>query len=320
VAAGNGETIGPRHAFQGQEGRTMARSRLVMLFSVAMMVSACAAATNPSSGPPSAMPPTSSSPTAAVVPSPAPSAPSAIETTEPSAAPIAQPTAPIGDNRDAIAEVVVDGGVRVRSLPSVGVDSDKYEPLLRRGDEVFVIGGPVAGDGYDWYLVQSLIDGSQGPFGWVSFASRDGEPWIEDVAETDCPTLPNDARRLGVTLDEVLIHCFGRDKLEFEIDAAISCHPDVPSWIDHDWLGPDCTMLSGDACGTCGLRIAAHPDADVDLPEQDHAHWTVRGHFDDPASSECTPAPDVTPAQMVQAAVHACRSTFVLTKLERLDS
>jgi hypothetical protein len=297
----------------------MARSRLAILFSVAIMVSGCSAATTtPSSGPPSAMPPTSSSPTAAVVPSPAPSAPPASETTDPSVAPIAQPTAPIGDNRDAIAEVVVNGGVRVRSLPSVDDVSIKYEPLLLRGDEVFVIGGPVAGDGYDWYLVQSLSDGGQGPFGWVSFASREGDPWIEDVAKTDCPTLPRDARQLGVILDEVLIHCLGDKDITFEMEAGVSCFPDDPRLIEHDWLGLECSMLWGDACGTCGLRIAAHPDAGIDMPERDHARWSIRGHFDDPAAAECAPGPDDDTGRIEQAAVHTCRTTFVLTKLERL--
>ena len=224
----------------------------------------------------------------------------------------------MGDMRDAIAEVVVDGGVRVRGYPSVADASEKYEPLLRRGDQVFVIGGPVAGDGYDWYLVQSLIEGERGPFGWVSFASRDGEPWIEEVADVDCPKLPNDADRLGVILDEVLIHCLGDRDIEFEMEAGISCFPDDPHVIQHDWLGLECSMLWGDACGTCGIRVAAHPEAKFDMPDREHALWAVRGHFDDPAAEDCTRGPDAPPSTLDQAAVHACRSTLVLTSLERL--
>jgi hypothetical protein len=230
---------------------------------------------------------------------------------------VAQPTAPIGENRDSIAEVIVDGGVRVRSLPSVDDVSIKYEPLLRRGDEVFVIGGPVEGGGYDWYLVQSLIDHEQGPFGWVSFASRDGERWIDDVSETDCPALSPDLWP-GTILDETLIHCFGSREIEFEIDGGLSCFPDDPRLIDHPWLGRNCDMLTGDACGTCGLRIAAHPDADFEIPDREHARWAVGGHFDDPAAAECVPGPDGDPSRIEQTAVHVCRTTFVLTSLERL--
>lgn len=296
----------------------MARSRLAILFSVAIMMSGCSAATMSTTAPPAAMPSTTSTPTAVVAPSVARSAPASLVPTEPSASPIPQPSAPIGDNRDAIAEVIVNGGVRVRSLPSVDDVSIKYEPLLRRGDEVFVIGGPVAGDSYNWYLVQSLIDGAQGPFGWVSFASREGDPWIEDVAKTDCPTLPRDERQLGVILDEVLIHCLGDGDITFEMEAGVSCFPDDPRLIEHDWLGLECGMLWGDACGTCGLRIAAHPDAGIEMPERDYARWAIRGHFDDPAAAGCTPGPDDDTGRIEQAAVHTCRTTFVLTKLERL--
>ena len=294
----------------------MSRSRLAILISLAITVSGCAAATTPSASP-SSIPPPTSSPTAAA-PSLTPSAAPTAEPIEPSATPVEQPTAPVGDNRDAIAEVIVDGGVRVRSLPTVEDSSIKYEPLLRRGDEVFVIGGPVAGDGYDWYLVQSLVERERGPFGWVSFASRDGEPWIEEVAETSCPSLPADADRLGVMLDEVLIHCLGDKDISFEMDASVSCFPNDPRMIDHDWLGVECGMLWGDACGTCGLRIAAHPDAGIDLPDRDSARWAIRGHFDDPAAAECVPGPDDDTGRIPQAAVHACRTTFVLTRLERL--
>jgi len=115
---------------------------------------------------------------------------------------------------DAMAEVIVDGGVRVRSLPTVDTASIKYEPLLRRGDALFIVGGPVAADGYDWYLVQSLVGGADrvgegGPFGWVAAASRDGEPWIDDASDQRCPRIPEDAFELSVLPEELLLHCFG---------------------------------------------------------------------------------------------------------------
>ncbi len=90
---------------------------------------------------------------------------------------------PRGLVRDAMAEVVVDGGVRVRSLPTVDAMSIKYEPLLSRGESLFVVDGPVTADGYDWYLVQALQGIDRGPFGWVAAASREGETWIDDLEE-----------------------------------------------------------------------------------------------------------------------------------------
>lgn len=295
----------------------MIRSHLATMLFLAVVVTGCAVAAQPSATPsfgaPSVPTESATAPPSATS-SEAPAPPSA----EPSAQLVVpQPTAPIGDNRDAIAEVIVDGGVRVRSLPSVDDVSTKYEPLLRRGDEVFVIGGPVAGDGYDWYLVQSLVNNDRGPFGWVAFESRDGETWIEDQSDTDCAAVRKDPRRYGVILDEVLIHCFGNGELEFELEAGMFCFPDDPALIAHDWLGLECGMLSGDACGTCGLRVAAHPDSGFEIP-RDHARWAIRGHFDDPAAAECAPGPDADPNRIEQAAVHACRSTLVLTSLERL--
>ena len=295
----------------------MSRSSLGTLLFLAIVVTGCGGAAQPSPRPsPSSGTPAANTP-APVSPSPSPT-PSAAPSMEASAPPVVtQPTAPMGEYRDAVMEVVVDGGVRVRSFPSVNDVSIKYEPLLQRGDEVFVIGGPVEGDGYDWYLVQSLVDQARGPFGWVSFASRDGERWIDDVSDTDCPALSPDLWP-GTILDEVLIHCFGGKEIEFKIDGGLSCFPDDPRLIDHPWLGPNCDMLTGDACGTCGLRIAAHPDADLEIPDRDHARWAVRGHFDDPAAAECLPGPDNDPSRIEQAAVHLCRTTFVLTSLERL--
>lgn len=296
----------------------MARSRLATLLSLAIVVAGCAAAATPS-GAPSPVAPEATTAVESPIAAPTTAPPSVAATPEPSAPPPpAQPDFPLGDSRDAILEVAVDGGVRVRSYPSVDDTSEKYNPLLRRGDQVFVIGGPVAGDGYDWYLVQSLIDGERGPLGWVSFASRDGEPWIQDVEKTDCPSMPEDAQRLGVILDEVLITCLGDRDIKFEMEAGISCFPDDPPFIQHDWLGLECSMQWGDACGTCGLRVATDPAAGIELPQRDHARWAVRGHFDDPASADCAIARGVEPARPDQAAVHACRSTFVLTSLKRL--
>jgi hypothetical protein len=293
----------------------MNRSRLATLLSLAMVLTGCAAGAPASAVP--ALPAPSVS-----IPSPVPSDSEAPQGTAPSAvaAPsttpaVAQSPAPIGEHSDSIAEIVVDGGVRVRSLPSVGDASIKYEPLLRRGDEVFVAGGPVAGDGYDWYLVQALIEGDHGPFGWVSFASRDGEPWIQDVADTECPSR---SQWLGTVLDEVLLHCFDDSEIEFETDGAFSCFSSDPPVIEHDWLALNCDLLEGDACGTCGLRVAAEPAAGFDIPIGDHARWALRGHFDDPAATGCVGARGSEAAATDQEAVHRCRTTFVLTSLERI--
>jgi hypothetical protein len=225
---------------------------------------------------------------------------------------------PIAQTGTSIARVVADG-VRVRSLPTVHPASIKYEPLLRSGDRVFVGAGPVAADGYDWFLVDTLYESGEPPlFGWAAFESRDGETWIAGDADVDCPAMPRDARRLGVTNDDVLLHCFGSRDLSFKVDASLYCSPDDPARVEHDWLALECSLLSGDACGTCGMRIAAHPDADTELPDRDSGRWAVTGHFDDPAAASCVKGQDADGGLLAEWAVHHCRTTFVLTALERL--
>jgi hypothetical protein len=225
---------------------------------------------------------------------------------------------PRGLRRDAVAEVVVDGGVRVRSLPTVDPASVKYDPLLVRGDEVFIVDGPARADGYDWYLVQTLEDGgATGPFGWIAAASRDGETWLDDVAEATCPILPDDALQLGVTGEEILIHCFGGSEISMEIEANIYCLPAYAFPIEPAWMGAGCGYLSGDACGWCGFTTAVDPRFGV-LPDEEVARWSISGHFDDPAAMSCHRVAPGAGDPSPEAVVHRCRTTFVLTSLVRL--
>ena len=52
--------------------------------------------------------------------------------------------------------VVVGGNLRVRSEPRVASDSILHEPLLRTGDRLFVVEGPVPASDYDWYRVAPI--------------------------------------------------------------------------------------------------------------------------------------------------------------------
>ncbi len=83
---------------------------------------------------------------------------------------------------------VVTNDLRLRSKPSVGSDSQKYEPLLQRGNGLWVLGGPVAGSGYSWYRVARATQWVGDTFGegWVASAARDGTPWVasQPFAET----------------------------------------------------------------------------------------------------------------------------------------
>jgi hypothetical protein len=152
----------------------------------------------------------------------------------------------------------------------------------------------------------------------VAAASRDNETWIDDVAGTDCPSLPGDARRLGVLPEELLIHCFGGTERTFELDANVYClQPEGPA-IEPAWLGMGCSFLSGDACGSCGIPIAVDPQFGT-LPREELARWSFAGHFDDPAAATCRlAAPSGIDDPSPELVIHRCRTTFVLTSLLRL--
>jgi serpin B len=83
--------------------------------------------------------------------------------------------------------ITVSDNLRVRSLPGVSSDSVKYQPLLPKGTQLVISGGPVDASGYTWYRVVPLdftLDGGVEQ-GWVAVADHDGTPW---VAVADDPT------------------------------------------------------------------------------------------------------------------------------------
>ena len=96
--------------------------------------------------------------------------------------------------------LVVDGGaitlvgdLRVRSLPTVGENSARLEPLLPANARILIIEGPVAADGYNWYHVMPFD--SAYPSGWVAGASRDVRA-LDRRGPTQCPELPLDPAEL----------------------------------------------------------------------------------------------------------------------------
>lgn len=228
-------------------------------------------------------------------------------------------TRPRGLIPDAMVEVMVDG-LEIRVAPAADAARAQSDLTLRRGDEVLLVDGPVAADGQEWYLVQSVIGGQEAAaFGWVAAASPTGVVWIDDISEEHCPVVPDDVRQLGVTADELLLHCFGATELAFELDSGVSCHTFEGPLVKPAWFSLDCGSLSGDACGSCAIPLAVDPRFGALPAEQERGRWAFRGHFDDAAASTCRLA-DASGARAIDLArvVHRCRTTFVLTSLVRL--
>ena len=197
--------------------------------------------------------------------------------------------------------------LRVRSAPGVGATSVKLEPLLSKERLLFVIAGPVAADGYDWY--QILAFEGIAPTGWVAAAARDGTPWLRP-AKLSCPTPPlNAAAVLGLSSFGGLV-CFGERTIELtgQVDCRLA---DVdrtiagPTWMrsnricELDLGGQTMEFFDG---GIEGLGLPTHGPA------------TVTGHFDDPEALACTSAVE-PPAPDPDSIVANCRAMFVATEL-----
>jgi hypothetical protein len=177
-------------------------SRIVLVTVTALFMGACAASADDSGGPsgleasasvtPSASPASSAnaSPLASLdMPSLAPAPADPTPTTRPTtkAEPTAKAKAPAFD--EGLQLVTVVDHVRLRSRPSTGEESIKFEPVLPLDTELHTLEGPVAGSGYWWYRVklsqpaQHLFDGTRE--GWVAVQDHDGTPWVDVLRDVD---------------------------------------------------------------------------------------------------------------------------------------
>lgn len=282
-------------------------------------------------------------PAASATPSPSDPTPSPAATASPSVVPpsveataspsptgtVAPPSAPaITVRTDWIAETIVDS-VRMRSLPSTtDPASERYEPLLRTGAQVYVVAGPVAGSGYSWYQVLSLNDGAPVLSGWVAVASREGTRWMRDAPLT-CPSIDlfESFAALANPGGATALACFGPDDLVF-LAQVTSCRctasgpPVTPAWLGSvdrttyrltapDWL----------EAARRDITPAFHPDhfdlsalSEPDLPA---GVYTVTGHYDDPAAATCEGDPEVGLDPVAQ--IGGCRMTLVITRLEPFE-
>lgn len=275
--------------------------------------------------------------TATPSPSPGPSAtgsPTATPTASPGTS--AGPSASVGPGAiaiDSIALVVTDE-LRVRSLPGVSDESKLLTPLLDSGREVFVIAGPVAASGFDWYQVQPVGDsGAFGdfPLGWVAAAGKDGEQWLAGD-RFECPPLPADYRAFLALHPIVAVACFGDREITFAARIVAEeeiCGIEVGWRIDPDWFAPDCAppfYLADPTSPDADLTWSPvfHPILDVTdlragMEPGDRIDVVVTGHHDDPNAQRCEGValdPSVEVPISRERAVLECRSQFALTSIE----
>lgn len=324
-----------------------------LLLAATILLAGCGSSAAPSSRTREGMPlPTTPPPTLVSIrsslPTAAPAVPpsAALATLNPTPAPTLEPSrtppptaytylpgrpGPLQVN--AFATVLADDLV-VRSSPSVGTDSKVLAPHLTVGRRVFVLDGPVAGSGYDWYLVDPLPPGSDTfpHFGWVAAASLDGVPWIAGLTLA-CPALPVTIGQITAIFDLERVACFGNVPLSFEGYAWSMPAADWPAdwWTSPSWLLP---LVHQEFVGDYnhglavvyapGSDIARTPDELVDDPPGNGIRYRITGHFNDPAAVSCrqrwrdpvTGRTQERPPELVRL---ACRAQFVVTERESLE-
>ena len=161
---------------------------------------------------------------------------------------------------------VVSDNLRVRSAPRVADDSIKLEPLLKVGDRLFVVGGPVVANDYEWYEVAPVnIDGERTwftlPSGWIARGDHDGTPWVA-VDAPRCPAEPVDVEALAAMHALERLACFGSRPLAFRavIDGGgppVAC--DAGAGQGPCVAGPD--WLAGSGGWTADTASTATPGA-----------------------------------------------------------
>jgi hypothetical protein len=244
---------------------------------------------------------------------------------------------------DTFARVATDD-LRVRTKPGVGADSIKLEPLLWKDALVFVIDGPVAASGYDWYLVKPMgeADVQHHPDppqdGWVVAAGKDGEPWLAPYSPNWCSPRPFDAPPSDFEWpprDLLDLSCYGNATLRFPAllgRGEFVCEPAPPWRIEPSWLdwceGPGYRLADPDLgeapIGLGAYHVVFDPAVDLDkLPALDDGGADlvavdVVGQYDHPAAADCRlepryPSSEPQPDQTLTTL--GCRATFVVTAI-----
>ena len=231
-----------------------------------------------------------------------------------------------------VARVVTDG-LRVRSRPEVSDISEKLEPLLHRGQDVFVVKGPVAGSGYRWYEVQPLenrVIDNPAPFGWVAAEDKAGDSWLKGGGFS-CPKSPTTFDAFVALEPLAWVACFGRKSITFSAwlaDPEATCGVE-PGWtITPDWLASTCpqpAFIVVDRESDDSYLSVIDPGLDTRAfrPGPEMKNWiaaNVTGHFDHKAAPTCkgiSTEPGVKVPMGRDEIITGCRATFVITGIKR---
>jgi hypothetical protein len=237
---------------------------------------------------------------------------------------------------------VVTDDLRVRTKPQVSDDSIKLEPLLWEGALLFVLDGPVAGSGFDWYLVQPMsevdlqIHPDPPEYGWVAAAGKDGEawlaPWPDECFASPLGWLAYDLTAVPPPLSGLA--CFGDQRLTFAAEVGvpeIDCGVEPVWYVEPGWLDGcigDSLLLAepGNRDEERVMWATVGPDVDLAaIQPMSEGSWRtaeVEGQYDHPEARAChaewvSEAGGTEPRPRVLV-VLGCRSQFVIAAIKPL--
>lgn len=249
----------------------------------------------------------------ATSPSATPAASASSPTPKPTPTAVPSPTPAEGLAVDHFAEVVTTDLV-VRSAPGTDADSEIFGTIATT--PVYVLDGPEAANGYEWWLITPVQAGVLDipPSGWVAAGGKDGELWLgpgsvacDESPQTDELLLVSAAQWVGcysgieLTLDAYLDGCAAPAGGAWEH----GCTVRSPAY---DPRSPDDCAAD---CYTPGIivhlpTLSARMDGPIRLS----------GHFDDPAAQQCGGQGD---GPLKRLHVFSCRVHFVATSYEFTD-
>ena len=242
---------------------------------------------------------------------------------------------------DTIVATLVED-LTVRDAPGVGGTA---LGTLELGSPGFLVDGPTAADGFEWYLVSALgLPPNTGCateletepfncpiwFGWVAGASESGEPWLGPHG-IDCPSAPLSAEAVILARTDLeRLACFRSEPFTFRAwwpelpdDAGLggACAYDEPGgWlycqnINHTYV----TINENEGFGGVGVAISIDPDSGLTMPER--GTWVeVRVHLDDPAAEDCVgPATTMNDDRPPEQIVLGCRAELALESVEAVE-
>jgi hypothetical protein len=213
----------------------------------------------------------------------------------------------------------------------VEVPADCSEAItIDAGRTMVVLDGPVAADGFDWYLV--VLTGSEpgsDQLGWAA-TPLEGDAWLVS-SELECPASAPDVDAITAMDRATPVYCYqGRElTLEGWVVTGFGCN--VMGTFEPTWLAHPCANMSFIRSTPPGpsvdppllLHYPAPGVTNPTLTYDDGQLVRIVGHYDDPAASECVIEPAEPPredgrifeASDPAADAAVCRMRYVVTEV-----